>query len=162
MAEDIVIQPSRGRVTTGLPAGVDAALAVVDMSGKGIGAFEFAPGAEGDATSRIAVYDQRVREDFDADADIVFLGRYGSGHLFVSPLGVAWLDILAQPPRIRPFARDFTCFLIAQANAYEADLRFLGQAADLTVYRAAAVACAALPAMAEVEVMAIFEAQRTG
>lgn len=66
----------------------------------------------------------------------MFLGGPGAGYVFVSPQGGALLDIVAQPPRIRPFARDFTGFLIAQANAYDADRRFLGKAADLAGYQA--------------------------
>lgn len=162
LAADIVIMLARGPVATGLPAGVDAALSQVDLCDKQIGTFHFTPGCDGEAAERIAAYDRRVREDYDVEGGVVFLGGHGAGYVFVSPQGVALLDIVAQPPRIRPFARDFTGFLIAQTNAYDADRRFLGKAADLAGYQAAAITCSALPAMADVEVMAIFEAQRTG
>lgn len=162
LAETVVIAPASATVATGLPAGVDAALRVVDLTDKEIGTFRFAPADGNDARERIAAYDARVREDFDADEGIVFVGDHGAGHVFVSPQGVGLLDIVAQPPRIRALARDFTGFLIAQANAYDAYKRCLVGAEDLAGYHAAAEACAALPAMAGVEVATIFDAQRLG
>lgn len=162
LAGTIVIVPAAHPVVTGLPAGVDAALALVDLTGKEIGAFRFAPAAGSDARERIAAHDARVREDFDTDEGIVFVGDHGAGHVFVSPQGVGLLDIVAQPPRIRALARDFTGFLIAQANACDAVKRCLVGAEDLAGYHAAAEICAALPVMAGVEVATIFDAQRFG
>ncbi|KQM81650.1 hypothetical protein ASE67_17030 [Sphingomonas sp. Leaf23] len=161
LAETIVIAPAVHPVATGLPAGVDAALAVVDLCSKEIGAFRFAPADGADARARIAAHDARVRQDFDTGADIVFVGDHGAGPVFVSPQGIGLLDITARP-RIRALARDFTGFLIAQANAFDAEKRCLGKAADLAGYHAAAAACAALPGMAGVEVATIFDAQRFG
>ena len=160
LAESIVITPATHPVTTGLPAGVDAALAVVELCAKEIGAFRFAPAQGADVAERIATYDARTRADFDTGDDIVFVGDHDAGHMFVSPQGVGLLDIVAQPPRIRALARDFTGFLIAQANAYDAYRGCLVGAEDLAGYDAAAEACAALPAMAKVEVATIFDAQR--
>ncbi|WCP73904.1 hypothetical protein [Sphingomonas hankookensis] len=162
LAATIAIAPAAGPVATGLPAGVDAALAVVDLSGREIGAFRFAPAAGPDMRGRLVAYDARVREAFDTGKDIVFVGDHDSGPVFVSPHGVGLLDISAQPPRIRALARDFTGFLIAQANAYDAYRRCLVGAEDLAGYHAAAEACATLPAMAGVEVATIFDAQRFG
>lgn len=162
LAATIVIAPAAGPVMTRLPARVDAALAVVELSGKEIGTFRFAPAQGVDVREQIAAYDARVREDFDTGEDIVFVGDHDAGHVFVSPHGVGLLDITAQPPRIRALARDFAGFLIAQANAYDAYRRCLMGADDLAGYHAAAEACAALPAMAGVEVTVIFDAQRGG
>ncbi|WP_156352836.1 MULTISPECIES: hypothetical protein [unclassified Sphingomonas] len=162
LAETIVIAPAATPVATGLPAGVDTALAVVDLTDKEIGAFRFAPAAGRDARERITAHDARIREDFDTGEDIVFVGDHDAGHVFVSLQGVGLLDIVAQPPRIRALAHDFTGFLIAQANACDAYKRCLVQATDLAGYHAAAEACAALPAMAGVEVATIFDAQRRG
>lgn len=162
LAGTIVIVPAAHPVVTGLPAGVDAALAVVELSGKEIGAFRFAPAAGYDARGRIAAHDARVREYYDSGDDIVFVGDHGAGHVFVSPHGVGLLDTHAQPPRIRALARDFAGFLIAQANAYDAYRRCLVRAEDLAGYHAAVEACAALPVMAGVEVATIFDAQRSG
>lgn len=161
LAETIVITPACGTVATGLPAGVDAALAMVDLSGKEIGAFRFAPVEGVDVRERIAAYGARVRDNFDTGDAIVFVGDLGAGHVFVSPQGVGLLDIVAQPPRIRALAGDLTGFLIAQANAYDAYKRCLVEANDLDGYQAAAEACAALPAMAGVAVSTIFDTQRT-
>lgn len=162
LAESMVISPATRPVATGLPAGVDAALAVVELCAKEIGAFRFAPADGPNARGRIAAHDARVREDFDTGEDIVFVGDHDAGPVFVSPHGVGLLDITIQPPRIRVLARDFTGFLIAQANAFDAYRRCLVGAGDLAGYHAAAKACAALPAMAGVEVAAIFDAQRFG
>lgn len=162
LAESIVITPATRPVATGLPAGVDAALAVVELCAKEIGAFRFAPAQGANVAERIATYDARMRADLDTGDDIMFVGDHDAGHVFVSSHGVGLLDITAPPPRIRALARDFTGFLIAQANAYDAYRRCLVGAEDLAGYHAAAEACAALPAMARVEVATIFDAQRLG
>lgn len=162
LAETIVIAPATGPVVTGLPAGIDAALAVVELTNKEIGKFRFAPAEGENVRERIVAYDARVREAFDTGGDIMFVGDHDVGHVFVASQGVGLLDLVAQPPRIRALAHDFTGFLIAQANAYDAYKRCLVQTADLAGYHAAAEACAALPVMVGVEVAAIFDAQRSG
>lgn len=161
LATSLVIEPASAPVVADLPAGVDEAPSIVDLSGKEIGAFRFAPVDGETGLDRIAAFDQSVREDHDVEGAITFIGVYEAGLVFVSPQGVGLLDAAAQPPRIRALAPDLARFLVVQANAYDAYKHPIVRAKDEAGYRAAAERWAALPAFAGVEVRTIFDSQLT-
>jgi hypothetical protein len=157
LAESLVIDPHESTPSTQLPAGVNQALAVLDLRGKEIGAFSFAPAAGEDAATQIAAYDQRVRQHFNAPPDLVFIGDYGAGSVFASPQGIGLLD--ADGGQVIELAADFTGFLLVQANAYDAFKRFIIRAKDIDSYRGRQTAVQEVAVFADVDVAAIFKAQ---
>ncbi len=161
LAESLVVSRAEAPVRLDLPAGVSETLSQIDLCGKEIGAFRFAPASGASAIEQIDTYDRLIRDSYEVEGDIIFIGEYGSGNIFVSPMGVGLLDAVSQPPEIRALSPSFGAFLIAQANAYDAYKRHLVKANDLDGYRASAAACAAIPALANTDVQAIFEAQKT-
>lgn len=159
LADTLVIGPADASSVGPVPADARDVLAALDLRGKELGAFRFAP-AEGDrAADRIAQYDRSVRETFDAGPEITFIGDHGNGSLFLSPEGVGLLDFSGREPRIVVLAPSFETFLLAQANAYDAYKRNIVEEENEQAYRAAASACAALPYYSTTDVPAIFEAQ---
>jgi len=139
------------------PARVGDTLAVIELSGKQIGQFQFAPAPGDDATAQILAYDRAVRLEFDANTELCFIGSYGSGSIFASPQGIGLLDIDGN--RIVALAPDFTRFILAQANAYDAFKGHIVKAKDEASYRGVQERVAKEPAFAGVDVAAIFTAQ---
>jgi len=133
------------------PAGVNQALAVLDLCGREIGAFRFAPAAQ------MMAYEQRARQHVDASSDLVFIGDYGSGSIFASPQGVGLLDV--DGGRIIGLAPDFTGFLLVQSNAHNAFKRFIVKVKDADGYRDRQAAVQDVAAFAGIDVAAIFTAQ---
>ena len=162
LSQSIVVGPARDTVATALPAGMDDVLAALDLQGKEMGAFRFAPTPGEDVAEQIGNYDRAVRASFDADQTITFIGDYGQGSVFVSPEGVGLLDLSSAEARIRALARTFAGFLLAQANAYDSYKRHMVKRSDERAYRADAAACAALPALAGADVPMIFDLQLRG
>ncbi|MEG3088555.1 hypothetical protein [Sphingomonas sp. PB4P5] len=159
LAESIVIELSDERLSEPLPAGAAAVLSTVDLRGKEIGAFRFAPAAGATSAEQIAHYDRGIRQQFEASGDLLFIGDYGAGSIFVSPQGVGLLDLTDEPPSIRAMAATFQSFILAQANAYDAYKRFIVKNDDIEAYRSSAAACSQLPSLGDADVGLIFEAQ---
>ncbi|WP_260597595.1 hypothetical protein [Sphingomonas endolithica] len=159
LAESIVIELSRDRFSEPLPADAAAVLSTVDLRGKEIGAFRFAPAAGTTPAEQIAHYDRAIRQRFEASDDILFIGDYGAGSIFVSPQGVGLLDPTDDPPGIIALAATFYSFVLAQANAYDAYKMFIVKNDDIGAYRSAPTACSQLPALADADVGLIFDAQ---
>lgn len=159
LAEAVVVEPAEGGASALLPAGAHDVLAALDLRGKEVGAFHFAPAPGDTAAEQIANYDRSIRSAFDAGSNITFIGDYGQGSIFLSSEGVGLLDLSREEPSIKALASTFEGFLLAQANAYDAYKRYMVKVTDEPAYRAAAAACAASPAFLKVDVPAIFEAQ---
>jgi hypothetical protein len=159
LAESIVIELSGDYLKEPLPAGAAAVLSTVDLRGKEIGAFRFAPASGNTPAEQIANYDRAIRQQFEASDDLLFIGDYGAGSIFVSPQGVGMLDLTNEPPSIRALAATFQSFVLTQANAYDAYKMFIVKNNDIEAYRSAAIACAQLPSLGDADVGLIFEAQ---
>lgn len=159
LAPDIVIEAGGHDVGDVFPAGLGEVLRTVKLCGKTIGAFRFAPCGDGPPTVEVDHYDRQVRGLFDAPADLLFVGEYGSGVVFVSPQGVGIYDPDRMPDGPRIVASDFAGFLLAQANAYDAYKAHIVQQADGEAYRRRQSDTARAPRFATVDVAAIFEAQ---
>jgi hypothetical protein len=159
LAESLVIDQHGSAPGTQFPAGVNQALSLLDLRGKEIGAFRFAPAPGQDAAAQIMAYDQRIRQHFDASPDLVFIGDYGSASLFASPQGIGLFD--PDGGRVIALAPDFTGFLLVQANAYDAFKRFIVRIKDADGYRAQQMAVQETAAFSGIDVAAIFKAQLT-
>lgn len=159
LAESIVIGLSANRLSAPLPADAAAVLSTVDLRGKEIGAFRFAPAAGVTPAEQIANYDRRLRQQFEASGDLLFIGDYGAGSIFVSPQGVGLLDLADASPGIRALAATFQSFILAQANAYDSYKRFIVKNGDIEAYRSSAAACSKSPSLGDADVGLIFEAQ---
>ena len=160
LAAELVIEAGGdGSVGDAFPAGLGEVLRALNLRGKAIGAFRFAPPGDGLPALEVGDYDRRTREGFDAPADLVFVGEYGSGVVFVSPRGVGIHDPDRMPDGPRIVAPDFAGFLLAQANAYDALRAHIVRQADGAAYRRRQAETARAARFAAVDVAAIFEAQ---
>ena len=159
LAPEIVIEAGGDDVGDAFPAGLGEALRAVNLRGKAIGAFRFAPSGDGPPALEVGNYDRQVREFFDAPADLLFVGEYGSGVVFVSTQGVGMYDLDRIPDGPRIVASDFAGFLLAQANAYDACKAHIVRHVDGEAYRRRQADTSRAPRFATVDVAAIFEAQ---
>ena len=160
LAESLVVDTPGSPVSREFPAEVARVLEALELSGKEIGSFRFAPIEGVDATARIQAYDRSVRSQYDAPLELVFLGDYGPGSLFAAPEGIG----LFEPERenIVILARNLASFLLVQANAYDAYKRHIVKARDEASYNAERDQVAGRPAFADADVPAIFKAQLQG
>ena len=152
LAESVIIDrakhPFDERVLGGLHPDVASVLNQIDLTGKQIGEFYFAPeSASPDAAAALEAYQKKVRNLFDIEGDVLFIGKYGEAWLVATPGGLAALDRDGKEASLSLLARDFTSFIIAQANAYDAFRRLIAKSKDEVAYRAASAACAALPSL---------------
>jgi hypothetical protein len=158
LAASVVIEADGEAEPAALPAGIAAVLAVLDLRGKEIGAFRFAPLAEDEtASEQVRAFDAKLRETLEAPPEIVFVGEYGSDLLLAGPDGIALLA--AETGETVWLGPDFESFILVQANAYDAYKAKIVKGADEPAYRARQTEIAAEPRFAGTDVEAIFSAQ---
>ncbi len=162
LAPELVIEAGGDDVGDAFPAGLGEVLRAVNLRGKAVGAFRFAPSGDGPPTLEVSNYDRQVREHFDAPAGLTFIGQYGSGDVFVCSQGVGIHDPDRMPAGPRIVAPDFAGFLLAQANAYDAYKAHIIRHDDKEAYRRRQAEIMQTPRFAAVDVAAIFEAQLKG
>jgi hypothetical protein len=174
VAKDTVIdlterEPSLDAV---LPAGhedVRHVLRTIDLAGKEIGHFCFAPAPSAGPTveEQLMAFNEKFRTYFTVEGDGTVLGAYGDDWVVATTGDLALLQSESrfnqdQNMTLLPLARDFGSFILAQANAYNAFKRFIDKDADIENYRSAEKACAAHPAFRNTNVALIFECQLKG
>lgn len=115
LAASLLILPAAGKIPdlSGLPADVGTVLERLDLAGKEIGAFRFAPTTEA-------------------------IGSYGADLLLAAPEGIVLLRLDGSRQKL---ADDFTSFLITQANAFDAYKKHIVKAKDAAAYAAAGQGC---------------------
>ncbi|PVE24724.1 hypothetical protein DC522_08855 [Microvirga sp. KLBC 81] len=160
------------QLDTILPAGhedVRRVLRTLDLAGKQIGHFYFAPAPRAGRTveEQLTAYNEKFRTYFTVEGDGVVLGRYGEDWVIATTGDLALLKMDSwgrddQDMTLVSLGRDFGSFILAQANAYDAYQRFIVKDEDIENYRAAEKACAAHPAFQETNVALIFECQLKG
>jgi hypothetical protein len=174
LSKDIVIDlvERKPQLDTVLPTGhedVRRVLETIDLAGKQIGEFYFAPASSAGSKveEQLAAYNRQIRNHFDIKGVEVFLGPFGENWV------VATTDHLAllrgdnrgshdEDMTLVPLAHDFASFILAQANAFDAFKRFIVEDSDLKSYRAAQEACAVHPVFQDTDVALIFECQLKG
>lgn len=160
LAVSIVVDTPGSPVGREFPADVARVLKALDLSGKEIGSFRFAPVDGVDATAKIEAYDQSVRSQFDAPLELVFIGDYRGGNLFAAPEGIGLFD--PEQENVTMLAPDLASFLVVQANAYDAYKRHIVKARDEAAYNTERDLVAGSPAFADTDVTAVFKAQLRG
>lgn len=160
LAETLVIGVPGTASGRHFPAGITTTIEALDLSGKQIGAFHFAPAEGPDAAIQILNYDKMVRDRYDAPPGLVFIGDYGAGNAFAAPQGIGLFD--PESGLIDLVARDFETFLILQANAYDSYKRHIVKAGDETSYNSERDFIARNPRFLEENVVAVFAAQIRG
>lgn len=157
LAETLVVGAPGASSGRYFPAGVTATIEALNLSGKEIGAFHFAPAEGPDSVIQILNYDKMVRNRHDAPPDLVFIGDYGAGNAFAAPQGIGLFD--PESGRIDLVASDFETFLLLQANAYDSYQRHIVKAGDEGAYNADRDLVARNPRFVEANVVAVFAAQ---
>jgi hypothetical protein len=162
LARDVEIaspppQPVDARLLGPAHADVAAVLAVLDLAGKEIGGFRFAPVDGATVIDRLTAFNQVAARHFGVEGDVLFVGDYVSSWVVSTP---GDLGLLQDNGEMQPLARDFGSFLVAQANAFDAFHRhILNGREDEAAYRAEALAAATDPALAKANVPLIYESQ---
>lgn len=115
------------------PLDIGIVLEELDLRGREIGAFRFAPLAEGETGAQhIAAYDAGMRDNFEAPVEVVFIGQYGAGDLIAAADGIGISD--PDTGEVHMVAQDFATFLLVQANAYDAYKAHIVKARDEAAY----------------------------
>lgn len=159
LAESLVIDPASAPVDAaaiGPFPDVAAVLAQLDLAGKEIGAFRFAPAPGASAGDQLAAFQAQPHARFDITGDTLFVGAFGQDWVAATPGDLA---LVGGDGTMLPLARGFGPFLIAQANAYDSFKRHIVKGNDEDAYRAEAEACAAEPSLADAHVLLIYGTQ---
>lgn len=157
LAESLVVHASKTIIAEKLPADVTTVLEAIDLAGKEIGAFRFAPAAGVGMIAQIRAYDRTIRRQFDAPDDLTFIGDYGAGSVFAAPQGIGLFDTVGD--RITILAARFEPFVLVQANAYASYKRHIVKKNDAASYNKDCDEVAACPEFVDVDVVEIYEAQ---
>jgi hypothetical protein len=155
-----------------LPAGhedVRRVLRTINLAGKQIGEFYFAPAPSAGPTveEQLAAYNENFKANFTVEGDGAVLGTFGENWVVATTGDLALMKGNGRGSEnygmtLLPLARDFGSFVLAQANAYDAFCRFIAKSKDIKGYRKAQRACAAHPAFRDTNLPLIFECQLKG
>lgn len=161
LAESLVINASAApadEVKTP-DASLAAAVGALNLIGKEVGAFRFADGDPSDPAGAIAAFDARIRENFDIEGDMQFIGAYGQDLLFVTGADTGILQQEGDQLAAIPVARNFAAFLIGQCNAFDSYKKFIVKDDDDESYFADARSIDSSATMPQADILTIFECQ---
>jgi hypothetical protein len=164
LARDIVINLTEitPHLDAVLPAGhedVRRVLGTIDLVGKQIGEFYFAPAPNAGSTveEQLEAHNNYFRNLFMIEGDGACLGTFGEDWVIATTGDLALLRRESEADvTLLPLSKDFGSFILAQANAFK---RFIVEKQDLRNYRKAQNACAAHPIFRDTNVPLIFDCQ---